>query len=60
MAGLKLFNSWLRATNGIHLTNRAREVYIPYDLAYGENGSPPRIPGFAPLQFEVRLLKIKK
>ena len=35
------------------------EVYIPYDMAYGESGSPPKIPGFAPLRFEMELLKVK-
>jgi FKBP-type peptidyl-prolyl cis-trans isomerase FklB len=35
------------------------EVYIPYDLAYGEGGSPPKIPGFAPLIFKMELLKVK-
>ena len=34
-------------------------VYIPYDMAYGEHGSPPNIPGYAPLQFEMELLKVK-
>ncbi|MCM8534931.1 MAG: FKBP-type peptidyl-prolyl cis-trans isomerase [Lentisphaeraceae bacterium] len=34
------------------------EVYIPYDLAYGEAGSPPKIGPFSALVFQVELIKI--
>lgn len=34
-------------------------VFIPYDLAYGEHGSPPKIPGYSSLVFEMELLKVK-
>lgn len=34
-------------------------LYIPYDLAYGERGSPPRIPAFSPLVFELEIHKVK-
>mmetsp|Transcript_31757 Transcript_31757/g.38362 ORF Transcript_31757/g.38362 Transcript_31757/m.38362 type:complete len:225 (+) Transcript_31757:93-767(+) len=34
------------------------ELYIPSDLAYGDNGSPPKIPGGATLIFTIEILKI--
>jgi FKBP-type peptidyl-prolyl cis-trans isomerase FklB len=35
------------------------KLHIPYDLAYGASGSPPKIGPFAPLVFEIEIHKVK-
>ena len=35
------------------------EMYIPYELAYGASGRPPKIPGCAMLIFVMEIVKIK-
>lgn len=36
------------------------KVWIPYQLGYGEQGSPPTIPPYSTLVFEIELLEIEK
>ena len=38
----------------------ARTLAIPYDLGYGKAGSPPKIPGYSGLLFEVKLVAVTK
>ncbi len=47
-------------TEGVQLmpVGSTYKFYIPYNLAYGVQGSPPVIPGGATLVFEVELLEI--
>ncbi len=47
-------------TEGLQLMGQGAiyELFIPYNLAYGKKGSPPRIPPFSALIFKVELLDI--
>ncbi len=35
-------------------------IYVPYELAYGEQGAGPDIPPFSPLIFDIELITVKK
>ena len=49
-------------TEGVQLmpVGSVYKFYIPYNLAYGAQGSPPTIPGGSTLGFDVELLEIVK
>ncbi len=48
---------WQRGVSAMKVGEKAR-LYCPSDLAYGDRGSPPTIPGGAALVFEVELIEV--
>lgn len=55
----KVILGWDRGLVGMQ-EGGTRRLSIPYDLGYGKAGSPPKIPGYAGLLFDVTLVKVTK
>lgn len=55
----RVIKGWTEGVQKIKEGGKIKLV-IPSDLAYGDSGAPPKIPGGSTLVFEVELLKIVK
>eukprot|EP00993_Chasmostoma_nieuportense_P005336 NODE_5966_length_588_cov_15.058568_g5801_i0.p1 GENE.NODE_5966_length_588_cov_15.058568_g5801_i0~~NODE_5966_length_588_cov_15.058568_g5801_i0.p1 ORF type:complete len:167 (-),score=35.54 NODE_5966_length_588_cov_15.058568_g5801_i0:45-545(-) len=54
----QVIKGWTEALQMVHSGDKW-ELYIPSDLAYGERGSPPKIPQHSPLKFIIELISFK-
>jgi peptidylprolyl isomerase len=54
----KLIPGWDQGFEGMHVGGK-RRLFIPYQLAYGANGRPPKIPAKSDLIFDVELVSVK-
>lgn len=56
-APLQVIKGWTEALQLMREGDKW-EVFLPHGLAYGQKGSPPKIPPFTPLVFTIEILQI--
>ncbi len=54
----QVIKGWTEGLQLMEVGSKYR-FYIPHNLGYGAKGSPPRIPGYSTLVFDVELLEIQ-
>lgn len=53
----QVIKGWDKGVVGMKVGG-TRKLTIPFDMAYGESGSPPKIPPRAALKFDIELVEI--
>ena len=53
----RLIEGWTEGVTGMR-EGETRRLAVPWPLAYGARGRPPRVPPHAPLLFEVELVRL--
>jgi len=54
----QVIKAWTEAMQ-IMVEGEKWELYIPSDLAYGDRGSPPKIPGDSAMVFTIEMIEIQ-